>query len=411
MQGEVSLKRSINLPLLTFYGLGNILGAGIYVLVGKVAGAAGLFAPIAFVLSALIVVFTALTYAELSARYPVSAGEAVYIHRGLGLKWLALFAGLLICAAGVVSAATISRGFAGYLQIFIDMPDWQVLILLIVTLGSIAAWGIKEAVIVTTLITVIEIIGLVIIIVVGIDHISFDIEKLAELVPPADTTVWMGIFTGTFLAVYAFLGFEDMVNVAEEVKEPERNMPSGIILSLIISTALYFMVAFVTVMVISPEVLQHSKAPLAMVYEEATGDKPVIISIISLFAVVNGALIQIIMSTRILYGMSRQAWLPHIFSEVNRKTRTPLFATFLVTALLLIAALLLPLVTLAKATSFLLLIVFGLVNLALISVKRKQPYVENIRMYSIVVPVLGALLSFGLLLFEVLTGEWFGIFF
>ena len=407
MKKKVTLKRSINLPLLTFYGLGNILGAGIYVLVGKVAGEAGLFAPVAFIVSSLVVVFTALTYAELSARYPLSAGEAVYIHRGLGLKWLAVFVGLLICTAGVVSSATICRGFVGYLQIFIDIPDWLALILLIIALGSIAAWGIKEAVSIAALFTIIEIIGLVIIIVVGVDHISFNTEKLAELVPPADRTMWQGIFNGAFLAVYAFLGFEDMVNVAEEVKNPERNMPLGIILSLIISTALYFMVAFVTIMVVSPESLQHSKAPLAMVYEEATGDSPVIISIISLFAVVNGALIQLIMSSRILYGMSTQTWLPHIFSEVNKKTQTPLIATSLVTAFLLIAALLFPLVTLAKITSFILLIVFGLVNLALIFIKRTQPYVENIRAYSILIPVLGMVFSFGLVLFEVLTGEWF----
>ena len=403
MQTAVTLKKSINLPLLTFYGLGNTLGAGIYVLVGKVAGAAGLFAPVAFVVSSLVVFFSALTYAELSTRYPLSAGEAVYIHRGLGLKWLAVFVGLLICTAGIVSAATICRGFVGYLQIFIDVPDTLALVLLIVTLGGIAAWGIKEAVSIAAVFTVIEIIGLIVIIVTGMDNISFDRVRLAELVPPADTTVWLGIFNGTFLAVYAFLGFEDMVNVAEEVKQPERNMPLGIILTLFISTALYFMVAFVAIMVAPIESLQQSNAPLALVYQKATGNDPVLISIISLFAVINGALIQLIMSTRILYGMSRQGWLPRIFSRVNRKTRTPLVSTSLVVSLLLIAVLLLPLVTLAKTTSFLLLIVFGLVNLALIFVKRKQPCVENIRTYPVLVPLFGMLLSFGMVLFEVST--------
>jgi amino acid transporter len=404
MQTDVSLKKSINLPLLTFYGLGNTLGAGIYVLVGKVAGIAGLFAPVAFVVSSLVVVFSALTYSELSARYPLSAGEAVYIHRGFGLKWLALFAGLLICIAGIVSAATICRGFVGYLQIFVDVPDPAALALLIIILGSIAAWGIKEAVSAAAVFTVIEIIGLLIIIFTGMDSISFDSIRAAELFPPLDASVWLGILNGSFLAVYAFLGFEDMVNVAEEVKKPERNMPLGIILTLIISTVLYFMVAFVAIMVVPVESLKHSNAPLALVYQNSTGKAPVLISLISMFAVINGALIQIIMSTRILYGMSSQKWLPHIFSKVNRRTRTPLVSTTLVTAVLLTAALLLPLVTLARTTSFLLLIVFGLVNLSLILVKFKQPSVENIRTYPVIIPVLGLLFSFGMVLFEAFAG-------
>ncbi|MBW2466111.1 MAG: amino acid permease, partial [Deltaproteobacteria bacterium] len=342
MQNGVSLKKNINLPLLIFYGLGNTLGAGIYVLVGKVAGIAGLYAPIAFFASSLVVVFTALTYSELSARYPFSAGEAVYIHRGLGLKWLAVFVGLLICTAGIVSAATICRGFIGYFQVFVDIPDRLALVLLIITLGGIAAWGIKEAVSTAAVFTIIEIVGLLLIIITGMDNISFDRVRAAELLPAPDAVVWLSILNGAFLAVYAFLGFEDMVNVAEEVKQPERNMPLGIILTLLISTVLYFLVAFVAVMVVPVESLQQSKAPLALVYQNSTGKDPVLISIISLFAVINGALIQIIMSTRILYGMSSQKWLPTIFARVNRHTHTPLVTTMLVVSLLLIAALLLP---------------------------------------------------------------------
>jgi APA family basic amino acid/polyamine antiporter len=401
VQNGVSLKKNINLPLLIFYGLGNTLGAGIYVLVGKVAGIAGLFAPIAFIVSSLVVIFTALTYSELSARYPLSAGEAVYIYRGLGLKRVAVFAGLLICTAGIVSAATLCQGFIGYFQVFIDIDARLGLVLLIIILGSIVAWGIKEAVITAAVFTIIEIAGLLLIIVTGMDNISFDRVRTAELLPAPDVTVWLSILNGAFLAVYAFLGFEDMVNVAEEVKNPERNMPLGIILTLIISTALYFMVSFVAVITVPVESLQQSKAPLALVYQNSTGKDPVLISIISMFAVINGALIQIIMSTRILYGMSSQKWLPNLFSKVNKHTHTPLVATMLVVSLLLTAALLLPLVTLAKTTSFLLLIVFGLVNLALIFLKRRQPYAPNIRTYPVLIPVLGLIFSFGMVIFEV----------
>ncbi len=403
MHNGVGLKRSINLALLILYGLGNTLGAGIYVLVGKVSGIAGLFAPIAFVVSSLIVIFTAFTYSELSARFPLSAGEAVYVHRGLGFKWLAVFVGLLICTAGIVSAATICRGFIGYFQVFIDIPDRLALVLLIIVLGGIAAWGIKEAVSTAAVFTIIEIIGLLLIIVTGMDNISFEHMKVEELLPTSDATVWVSILNGAFLAVYAFLGFEDMVNIAEEVKQPERNMPLGIILTLLISTALYFMVSFVAVMTVPVESLQQSKAPLALVYQNSTGKDPVLISIISMFAVINGALIQIIMATRILYGLSSQKWLPKLFSKVNRYTHTPLVATVLVVSLLLAAALLLPLVTLAQITSFLLLIVFGLVNLALIFLKRRQPYATNIQTYPVMVPLLGLIFSFGIVIFEVFT--------
>ena len=219
------------------------------------------------------------------------------------------------------------------------------------------------------------------------------------------TPVWLGILNGAFLAVYAFLGFEDMVNVAEEVERPERNMPRGIILTLLVSTGIYVMVAFVAVTAVPLEALQQSKAPLALVYQSASGKEPVLISIISLFAVVNGALIQIVMASRILYGMSSQQWLPAIFARVNRHTRTPLAATLLVVALLLVAALLLPLVTLAKTTSFLLLVVFGLVNLALIVLKQKHPgAVAGIRTYPVLVPLLGLLFSFGMVIFAILAG-------
>ena len=245
MQNGISLKKNVNLALLIFYGLGNTLGAGIYVLVGKVAGIAGLFAPIAFVVSSLVVIFTALTYAELSARYPLSAGEAVYIHRGLGLKWLAVFAGLLIFTAGIVSAATICQGFIGYLQVFIEIPDRLALVLLILTLGCIAAWGIKEAVTTAAVFTVIEIIGLLLIIVTGMDNITLDHLREAELFPAWDVPVWLSILNGAFLAVYAFLGFEDMVNVAEEVKDPQRNMPRAILLCVVISSILYAAVTIV----------------------------------------------------------------------------------------------------------------------------------------------------------------------
>ena len=166
-QSPVELKRSLSLTLTTLYGLGNILGAGIYVLVGKVIAHAGLFAPLSFLIASLLACLTAFTYAELSARYPLSAGEAVYVQQGLGIRTVSALVGLLIIFAGMVSAATILRGFTGYLQVFVPVPEIAAILVLVVALGGLAAWGITESVMVAALITVLEIVGLLMIIVVA----------------------------------------------------------------------------------------------------------------------------------------------------------------------------------------------------------------------------------------------------
>ncbi|MEN8214739.1 MAG: amino acid permease, partial [Pseudomonadota bacterium] len=358
-----SLKRGLGFWLLLFYGVGNILGAGIYVLVGKVAAEAGYYVPLSFMLAAFIAAFSAFTYAELSARYPFAAGEAVYLQKGFGKAWLSSAAGLLIALAGILSAATIARGFVGYLQLFIDTPAWLAIVALVVMLGSVAIWGIAESVKMAAFFTLLEIIGLLLVIATG----SFQLERLPGVIEelPAlnQWRLWPGIFFGAFLAFYAFIGFEDMVNVAEEVREPEINMPRAILWALIITTLLYAMVSLIAVVNLTPAQLAASNAPLADVYAAATGRKPVVISLISLFAIVNGALIQIIMASRIFFGMSRRGWLPAILGEVSERTRTPVIATLLVTAAILVLALWFPLVKLAASTSYLILTVFLLVNL------------------------------------------------
>jgi len=312
MNQPTQLKRGLSLWLLLFYGLGNILGAGIYVLVGKVAGSAGLFAPAAFFVAALVATFTALSYAELVARYPLSAGEAVYVQKGLGLPALSVMVGLLIVLMGAVSAATIARGFIGYLGILIELPDAVAITLLVVVLGATAIWGIVESVSIAALVTLIELLGLGLVLAVAGDSLFSIPERLPELIPPMDPVIWQGILFGAFLAFYAFVGFEDMVNVAEEVRNPVRNVPLAILLALGITTLLYAAVSLTAVLTVPPEQLAVSDAPLAMVYQQATGREPIALGIIGIFAVVNGALIQIIMGSRILYGMSRQGWLPTV---------------------------------------------------------------------------------------------------
>lgn len=399
------LRRSLGLSLVIFYGLGNILGAGIYVLVGKVAGAAGLLAPLAFLLSALVASFSAFSYGELASRYPVSAGEAVYIQRGLGWRPLSIAVGFFISIAGMVSSAAIAKGFVGYLHVFVAAPDWLAIVLLLLALGTVAGWGITQSVRLAGLITIIEIGGLLLVIGVGSPSLTSFPERLPEMTASLGSGVaWGGVLLGAFLAFYAFLGFEDMVNVAEEVKEPRTNLPKAIVVALVISTVLYMAIALVAVLSVPQAELAQSTAPMALVFEHATGSKPFVISLIGMFAVINGALIQIIMVSRVLYGMSRQGWIPVGFGRINSTTRTPLLATSLVVLCVIVFALWVPLVALAGITSFLLLIVFALVNASLIQIKRREPRPEGVILYPDWIPVGGLVLSVALIVVSLFFG-------
>ena len=402
---STQLRRSLGLSLVVFYGLGNILGAGIYVLVGKVAGAAGLLAPVAFLLSALVASLSAFSYGELASRYPVSAGEAVYIQRGLGWRPLSIAVGVFISIAGMVSSAAIAKGFVGYLHVFVAVPDWLAIVLLLLVLGTLAGWGINQSVRVASLITAIEIGGLLLVIGAGSGSLLTLPDRLPEINGLLGSgAAWSGVLLGAFLAFYAFLGFEDMVNVAEEVKEARTNLPKAIVIALVVSTLLYMAVALVAVLSVSPSVLAKSTAPMATVFERATGSKPLVISLIGMFAVINGALIQIIMVSRVLYGMSRQGWIPAGFGHINSTTRTPLLATSLVVFCVIVFALWVPLVALAGVTSFLLLIVFTLVNLSLIRIKRREPRPEGVVLYPDWVPIGGLVLSVALIAVSLVFG-------
>lgn len=364
------LKRSISLPLLVLYGLGTIIGAGIFVLIGKVAGAAGLYAPVAFLLASVIAGFTAFSYAELSSRFPKSAGEAVYLEEAFHLSWLSKGTGVTIAGIGVLSSATIVNGAVGYLQFFIPLPAPAIIVLMIVLLTLLAGWGISESVAVAATTTMITIIGLLAVVFYNAGHLATLPERLPELMPPFDTGIWGAILLGAFLAFYAFLGFEDMINVAEEVTDPHRNMARSIILTLIIATLLYVLVATTAVLTLPAGQLAASHAPLVDLIGSGDLRDETIIAVISSIAVIDGALIQIIKSSRILYGMSRQKLLPPLFGQVHAIRRTPLVATATVALLVMAASLTLPLLTLAEATSFITLLLFAVINLALWRIKR-----------------------------------------
>jgi len=400
MKKAVELKRTITLPMLTLYGLGTIIGAGIFVLVGKVAGLAGMFAPVAFVLASIIAGFTAFSYAELSSRFPKCAGEAVYLQEVFHLRTLSTIVGLAIVITGIASAATIVNGSVGYLQMFIALPDWLIIILLILPLSLLAVWGISESVGVAAFTTSIAIAGLVALMIFNADHLVTLPERLPELLPPADTAIWGTIVFGAFIAFYAFIGFEDMINIAEEVKDPRRNMPRAIVLALVITTLLYTLLALTAVLALPVDELAASQAPLAALIGEDHQTLKLIIAAVSVIAIADGALIQIIKSARILYGMSRQQMLPELFSRIHPGRQTPVVATVFVAVSILLIALSFPLLILAQITSFITLIVFGAINLALWVLKRRP---ETIHAEGINVPAWVPATGFTLCLLFIFT--------
>ena len=390
-----ALRRRLTLPLLVLYGVGVTVGAGIYVLVGATAGRAGIHAPSAFLLAALVMSFTAASFAELAGRYPVSAGEAAYVRAGFDSATLALLIGCLVIGAGVVSSAAISIGSAGYIRQFIDLPNEVIIPIVIGAVGLVAAWGILESVLLAGLFTIIEVVGLLVIIAFGFAGDGDLVARIPEVLPlTGETLVWTGIASAGLLAFFAFIGFEDLVNVAEETRDPVRTMPRAIFLTLIITTVIYFLVASIAVLTIDPQRLAASEAPLALVFHNLAGASPDAISTIAIIATFNTMIVQVVMASRVFYGLARQGNLPRILGRVSPLTRTPLIATGTTIAIVLILALGFPLEGLAEATSSVTLTIFAFVNLALIRLKRVGPPApEGIFTVGLWVPVTGFLCS------------------
>lgn len=392
------LRRSLSLPLVTLYGLGNILGAGIYVLVGKVAGFAGDGIALSFLLAMFVAGITAFSYMELAGRYPVSASVSVYLHKAFGRRWLSVLIGLVMVAGGITSAAVLSKGFAGYLNTFIPFPAVIASTGLLLVLGYIAYRGIGESAILASIFTIAEITGLILIINSGKSYFSqINITDFLKVDPAFGLT---GIIMGAFLAFYAFIGFEDMVNVSEEVKNPRRTMPIAILLSLVVSTVLYLLVVVISLTIVGPNDLAGSSAPLSLVYERATSNAPIFIGAIGIAAAINGVIVQIIMGSRILYGLARQGWVHHELARLHKIRRTPVIATIFVTSLMIVAGLLLPLVALAELTSFLVLVVFCLVNISLIKIKHRHKNHGGFITVPKAIPIIGAVSCLSMIIYQ-----------
>lgn len=373
---ETTLRRQLSLPLLVLYGVGITVGAGIYVLIGEVAGSAGVFAPWSFLLAAVVMIFTVASYAELSTRYPVSAGEAAYVDAAFRSRQLTTVVGLLTAAIGVISSAAVASGAAGYIRQFLDLPHELVVLAVLLALGAVAARGILESVLLAGLFTLIEVGGLLAIIIAALYGDAPVVAALTK-VPPFEYAALSGIAFGSLLAFFAFIGFEDLANIAEEAREPHRNLPRAMLITLAVSTALYVTIAAVAVSAVSVERLAASPAPLSLVFQQLASVSPATITIIAIAATLNTTLAQMTMAARVLYGMARQGNLPRMFGRVSAGTRTPLIATAAVTAVAIAMALAFPLVRLAESTSIATLIVFALVNAALLLIRYRRETSSN----------------------------------
>lgn len=400
MTVEPELARRLGPGLLTLYGVGTTIGAGIYVLIGEVAARAGAWTPFSFLLAALLAGATALSFTELSARMPKSAGEALYVREAFASERLSLLVGLMVTAAGIISAASVVVGGVGYLRTLIFIPEAAAVVVLCGTLGALAIWGITESTLAAAALTLVEIGGLLLVIGTGIATGGEGGLPVDEILLPSTPFPLVGVFAGAVLAFYAFIGFEDIVNVAEEVTEPARTMPIAIIATLVIAGTLYLAVSVTALAVVPLVELTGSEAPLALVYAAGGGDAR-ILGAIAVLATVNGVLVQMVMASRVLFGLSRQGSLPEILGRVHPITRTPVIATMLVVGMILVLALSFPIATLAGTTSLVTLAVFALCNLALWRLKRRGPTPPEAPHLPIWLPLIGAAVSLAVLAVEI----------
>ncbi|MFF8983525.1 APC family permease [Streptomyces globisporus] len=387
-----SLKKTLTTPLLYFFILGDVLGAGVYVLVGQVAGESGGAVWVPLLVAMCLSLLTAASYAELVTKYPRAGGASHYATLAYG-PFLGFLGGFCMLAAGVVSVAALARGFGGdYLTEFVTLPVALVTIAFLTLLALLNARGIKESTRANVVATVIEVGGLLLVAGLGIWVVlrgEGNPGRLTELGTPREAPV-AAVLSGAVLAYYSFVGFETSVNVAEETREPRRSYPRALFGALLTAGAVYALVGAAASAAVPTQKLTESSGPLLEVVRAAGGVPTELFSAVALVAVANGALLTGIMSSRLAYGMARDGLLPRFLTKVLPGRRTPWAAIALTTALSLLLALTGDVSTLASTLVLLLLVVFFLVNTSLLVLRRDSTPGPHFRAPT-AVPVLGAL--------------------
>jgi amino acid transporter len=366
----VPLKRALGLGTLTFYGVGIILGAGVYSVIGVAAGPAGDALWLSFALCSLVVLFTGFSYAELATAYPQAAAEFIYLRRALPkIPSIALVTGLLVALSGAATSATVAIAFASYLKTFVELPQFLVAWTLLVLAAGLNLVGVKQSGWVNVVFTLLEAGGLVAFIVVGMSS-----ERFAEVLTAVPTT---GVIAGAALVFFSFLGFENIANLAEEAKEPGRDLPRAIFLSLAVSTVLYVAVALAAVALMPAEELAGTEAPLSDAAKKSSPKVAGALGGIALFATANTALVSMLAASRVVFGIAREGGLPKIFAAILPARETPWTAILAVAA---VSALLVPfggVGVVASLSSFASLLAFAAVNVALVVLRYREPDQER----------------------------------
>jgi amino acid transporter len=388
---HVALRRSLTLGPLLFYGLAVIVGAGIYVATASVIGRAGAAAPLSFLLAGTAAGLTGLCYAELASRFPEASGAAAYVKHGFGSDRAAQAIGLALTLAVAVAAASIASGAVHYLFPLLGLPDAVLIALLVVGFTLLAAIGVRESTGFAAAIGAIEILGLIAATYAG--FAAAPNYNLAAAIP-SSFAAWHGVVAGAFVAFFAFVGFETLVNMAEEAKNPRRTIPHSIIGSIIISTVLYAAVALALVLA-----GRGGENPLIDLFQ---GSHATLFAAVGALAVANGVLVEIMMLARLFYGMACRHQLPAVLGYVHPRTRTPVVATALAGGIVLLAALTIPFGRLLALANILTLGIFAVVDLALWRIQRRQPAAEGVFAVPRWIPPVAAALAVGLILTELL---------
>jgi basic amino acid/polyamine antiporter, APA family len=388
-----ALRPAISRRMLTLFVIGDVLGAGIYALVGEVAGEVGGAIWTSFAAAGVLALFTAVAYAELVTKYPQAAGAALYVQRAWRRPFFTFMVAFAVMCSGVTSAATLATAFGGdYLAEFVDLPTVLVGLVFVAVLALVNFTGIKESVRLNMGLTTIEIAGLALVVVIGLAFLfdgGGDAGRALEFT--SGEAVPIAILGGASLAFFALIGFEDSVNVAEECHEPSRAYPRALFGGLAVAGVIYLLVTVIASMAVETSRLADSDGPLLEVVQLgplAMNTK--VFSAIALFALTNGALINLIMASRLVYGMAQQGIVPRPLGRVHRARRTPWLAIVFTAALAAALVVVGDLETLADTTVLLLLLVFVCVNVAVLVLRREPVEHAHFRAPT-VLPVLGAI--------------------
>ena len=412
------LKRTVNLFHATLFGIGLILGAGIYVIIGDAAEIAGNLLWISFIISSFLAICTGFSYAELSSIFPKSAAEYVYVKNSLGISSISIFVGCLTIFVGIVSASAVAIGFSNYLSVFLPgYPKILFSLLVIAILSFINFYGIRESIWFNTIFTLIELSGLVIIIFIGFMFGNFNSVNFFES-PFTNTSQVQTffnsiglIFASSAIIFFAYYGFENIPNIAEETKNPSKTISKAILLSIIITTIIYVLVAISSLSLATWQEISSSDVPLSLILEKVFETKGnLIISAIAIFATTNTVLMMLVSSSRIIYGMSKDGALLYFFSKIHKTRNTPWLAT-IITGLLSTIVIIVSsnnISFVSKIAVFGIFTVFTFVNFSLIFLKLKKtsllPQQQHQSFYSLnykrvpIFALVGVIISFIMLL-------------